>query len=275
MSTDPVKVEVFLDDSPEPLATLRPPATFELDTTKIEDGPHRLRIRAIDKSGIPGIRTIDFTVRNGPGIAIEGIRPGDMVEGKIAVLINAYAGGHEDNFEPGRAETPAPVPTWAWVFFLGIVAWAMWYAASAWRPDPRFANTPTYGRITSPAAPGAIPSGPAPSSSTNSALGAQIYGNNCATCHQPEGTGVPGAFPPLKGDPVVLSADPAEHIRVILQGVHDKEIGGTKYAAPMPSFAGQLKDEEIAAVASHERTSWGNQAPIVTAAAVAKIRAEK
>jgi mono/diheme cytochrome c family protein len=140
---------------------------------------------------------------------------------------------------------------------------------------PRTSRTPTYGRITSPAAPAATPEGFAPSSSTSSALGAQIYGNNCATCHQPEGTGVPGAFPPLKGDPVVLSADPSVHIRVILQGVYDKEIGGTKYAAPMPSFAGQLKDEEIAAVASHERTSWGNQAPIVTAADVAKIRAEK
>ena len=42
---------------------------------------------------------------------------------------------------------------------------------------------------------------------------------------------------------------------VILHGVHDKEIGGPKYGAPMPAFAGQLKDEEIAAVASHERTS--------------------
>ena len=85
---------------------------------------------------------------------------------------------------------------------------------------------------------------------------------------------MPGAFPPLKDNPVVLAADPSEHIRVILRGLHDKEIGGTKYAAPMPAFADQLKDEEIAAVASHERTSWGNQAPIVTAADVAKIRAE-
>ena len=42
----------------------------------------------------------------------------------------------------------------------------------------------------------------------------------------------------------------------------------------MPAFADQLKDEEIAAVASHERTSWGNQAPTVTAADVAKLRAE-
>jgi cytochrome c oxidase cbb3-type subunit 2 len=86
---------------------------------------------------------------------------------------------------------------------------------------------------------------------------------------------VPGAFPPLKGDPVVLAADPAEHIRVILHGLHDKEIGSTKYAAPMPAFADQLKDEEVAAVASHERISWGNYAPTVTPADVARIRAEK
>jgi len=277
MSVDAVKVEVFLDDQPEPIATFRPPGTFELDTTKLEDGSHRLRIRAIDKSGIPGIRTVHFTVRNGPDITVVGIKPGDVVEGKLPIMVNAYAGSHEENFEPSRAETPTPVPTWTWVLFLAVVAWAMWYAVSSWKPGPRYANTPTFGPIRTGEPPAAAPA-PTAELATPAAvpamaeLGARIYATNCATCHQPDGSGLAGVFPPLKGNDVVLASDPTEHIRVVLEGLSGKEIGGVKYSAPMPGFANQLNDEQIAAVVNHERTSWGNNAPTVTAADVVKLR---
>jgi cytochrome c oxidase cbb3-type subunit 2 len=108
-----------------------------------------------------------------------------------------------------------------------------------------------------------------------SALGAQIYGNKCAACHQPDGTGVPGLFPSLKGDPVVLAPDASEQIKAILHGLYGKEIGGVSYASEMPAFGDQLNDEQVAAVVNHTRTSWGNQAPTVTAAEVAKTRAAK
>jgi cytochrome c oxidase cbb3-type subunit 2 len=52
------------------------------------------------------------------------------------------------------------------------------------------------------------------------------------------------------------------HIRTVLGGLAGKTIDGVAYASAMPAFAGQLTDEEVAAV-SHERTSWGNQAPSV------------
>jgi nitrite reductase (NO-forming) len=58
----------------------------------------------------------------------------------------------------------------------------------------------------------------------------------------------------------VTGADPTEHIRTVLHGLSGKAIGGTTYGSPMPPFADQLSDEEVAAVLSHERTSWGNQA---------------
>jgi cytochrome c oxidase cbb3-type subunit 1 len=48
------------------------------------------------------------------------------------------------------------------------------------------------------------------------ALGEQIYGNNCSSCHQATGTGLPNVFPTLKGDPVVLVNDPADHIKIVL-----------------------------------------------------------
>jgi mono/diheme cytochrome c family protein len=272
MSGDPVKVEVFLDDDPEPIATFRPPGTFELDTTRLPDGPHRLRINAIDRSGIPGIRILNFTVRNGPGITVLGIRPDDIVEGKIPVMVNAYAGSHDENFEPRRAETPTPVPTWAWVLFLAIVAWAMWYWASFWKPPSRYANTPTF--ASSIVAASATESArPLAQSSAGPDLGAQIYASKCASCHQTAGTGVPGVFPSLVGNEVVVKPTPAAHVRAVLDGVHDKMIGGTRYGAPMPPFGSQLSDDQVAAVVNHERTSWGNHAPTVTAQDVAKIRA--
>ena len=70
-------------------------------------------------------------------------------------------------------------------------------------------------------------------------------------------------FPPLKGSAVVTATDPTEHIRTVLRGLSGKSIGGVTYPSPMPAFADQLTNEEVAAVLSHERTSWGNQAPPV------------
>jgi mono/diheme cytochrome c family protein len=274
MPGDPVKVEVFLDNETEPLTTFRPPGTFELDTSKMEDGPHQLRIAAIDRSGVPGVRIVHFTVRNGPGISVAGIRPGDVVEGKVPVLINAYAGGHEDNFEPRRAETPTPVPTWAWVLFLGIVCWAMWYAASTWSPEPRFAKTPTFGEVVPPGAAASLPTAASAAAAIEKTpLGEQVFGNKCAACHQPDGAGVPGLFPSLRGDPVVLNPDATEQIHTVLTGLHGKEIKGESYASEMPAFGDQLDDQHVAAVINHTRTSWGNHAPTITAADVAKVRA--
>jgi cytochrome c oxidase cbb3-type subunit 2 len=67
-------------------------------------------------------------------------------------------------------------------------------------------------------------------------------------------------FPPLKDSAVVTASDPSEHIRTVLRGLTGKAIGGVTYATAMPAFADQLTDEEIAAVLSYERTSWGNHA---------------
>lgn len=103
--------------------------------------------------------------------------------------------------------------------------------------------------------------------------GMQVYNAQCATCHQQNGEGVAGIFPPLTGDPVVNDLDPAEHIRTVLFGLQGKLINGIEYVTPMPPMKDLLSDEEIAAVINHERSSWGNNAPSVTPEAVAKIRA--
>ncbi|QEA38231.1 cytochrome c [Pistricoccus aurantiacus] len=104
------------------------------------------------------------------------------------------------------------------------------------------------------------------------AKGDTLYANNCASCHQANGQGLPGTFPPLAGNSLVLAEDPGEHIDTILHGAQGRTIDGTEYASPMPGFADQLDDDQIAAIVNHERTSWGNDAPAATAEDVAGRR---
>jgi mono/diheme cytochrome c family protein len=104
------------------------------------------------------------------------------------------------------------------------------------------------------------------------ARGAALYSVNCAACHQNNGQGLPGVFPPLAGDPVVRALDPTEHIITVLNGKQGSVLGGIRYASPMPAFKGILNDDDLAAILNHERTSWGNAAPIVRGADVARLR---
>lgn len=97
--------------------------------------------------------------------------------------------------------------------------------------------------------------------------GAALYKSTCEMCHQASGQGLQGAFPPLAGSSVVNDTDPDLLVRIILQGYDARSEYGQ-----MPGFANQLSDEEIAAIANHERSSWGNDAPPVTTEEVKKIR---
>lgn len=97
--------------------------------------------------------------------------------------------------------------------------------------------------------------------------GGNLYKQVCAVCHQDNGKGVAGAFPPLAGSPIVNNEDPEMMIKIILQGYDAR----SEYAV-MQAFADQLSDAEIAAITNHERTSWGNSAPEVKEEDVKKIR---
>lgn len=97
--------------------------------------------------------------------------------------------------------------------------------------------------------------------------GATLYQNTCAACHQPTGKGLPGAFPPLDGSGIVNLDSPDTMIKIVLTGKNDDPDYGE-----MPAFGNQLSDEEIAAIISHERTSWSNDASKVTPDEVKKVR---
>ena len=108
----------------------------------------------------------------------------------------------------------------------------------------------------------------------DAAKGQALFSAHCAACHQASGEGVPGAFPPLKGNAAVADDNPTLHIHTVLFGASGVVIGGVKYASVMPPFAAQLSDADIANIVNHERRSWGNQAKAVDAADVAALRAK-
>lgn len=97
----------------------------------------------------------------------------------------------------------------------------------------------------------------------------------CSTCHQPDGKGLEASgFPPLKGTKWVLGNED-RLIKVVLNGMLGPiEVLGKKYPGqvPMTPFGGLLKDDEIAAVLTYVRNSFGNNAPPITAEKVAQVR---
>lgn len=89
--------------------------------------------------------------------------------------------------------------------------------------------------------------------------GAAIYATHCASCHTSEGQGL-GTFPPL-AESEFVQGDPHPLIDIVLHG-----------QGAMPPFAGTLSDDEVAAVLTHIRTSWGNEAEPIEAEQVAEVR---
>jgi cytochrome c oxidase cbb3-type subunit II len=114
----------------------------------------------------------------------------------------------------------------------------------------------------------------APTGGYDAAKGASLYAANCSACHQATGAGLPGAFPPLKGNEVVNDDDATEHIHVVLHGLQATQVGGVVYGGAMPPFAARLNDAEIAQIIDYERTSWGNHGRSATATQVAAERAK-
>lgn len=101
----------------------------------------------------------------------------------------------------------------------------------------------------------ANPSGGA--SAVNDLNGQELYAANCQACHQPNGEGLKGAFPPLKGSKIVLDADPEIMVDIIMNGYRGRIDEGYGEMPPVGTN-NNLSAEEIAAIMNHERTSWGN-----------------
>jgi mono/diheme cytochrome c family protein len=93
-------------------------------------------------------------------------------------------------------------------------------------------------------------------------LGEQTY-NNCVACHQPNGQGVPAAFPPQAGHaPEIYNVEGGRTymIHTILYGLQGEiVVDGTTYNGIMTPWGALLNDEQIASVLNYVLTSWGNE----------------
>lgn len=102
--------------------------------------------------------------------------------------------------------------------------------------------------------------------------GATLYAANCQACHQANGEGLKGAFPPLKASPIVTDDDPTRILTIIMKGYTSREKEGYP-AMPPIGVTNKLTPAQIHAIINHERQSWGNQAREVPLDEVTRILA--
>jgi mono/diheme cytochrome c family protein len=103
--------------------------------------------------------------------------------------------------------------------------------------------------------------------------GKEVYERYCIVCHMANGQGVPSAFPPLTQTDYV-NQDTDRLIGIVLNGLTGEiEVNGVVYNGVMTPHKDLLNDQEVADVLTYVRSSFGNDAPAVTAEQVAAIRA--
>ena len=168
-----------------------------------------------------------------------------------------------ENLDP--REQAMPVPVWLIILVVCTVMFGVGYIVFDEQPLPSaFGDQRTLADLT-----------PKKVVSVSEKVdGAAVYAARCAACHQATGAGLPGVFPPLAGSEWVTGKEDVL-AKILLHGVTGAlTVKGAKFSGAMPAFKEQLKDDEIAALATYMRAQWGNQAAPVAAEVIAKARTE-
>lgn len=156
----------------------------------------------------------------------------------------------------------APTPVWLLLGFLALAMWAGYYIdhySAGFRSNGY--NENSFGAASGSEKPKPV---------DPMVLGKQTF-SVCMQCHQANGRGVPGSFPPLAGSPIVLGP-PETPVRIVMHGLHDNvTVLGATYNGEMPSWD-KMTDDQLAAVLTYVRNSFGNSAPPVDPALVSAIR---
>ena len=164
---------------------------------------------------------------------------------------------------PDPHEQFNPVPRVILGLALGLGAWAIVYIFIS-RPD-----SPATAGDRRTAQDFAQPESKASQAAPD---GRQLFTTKCQACHQANGQGLPGVFPPLAGSSWVKDV-PDVPIQILLHGLNGSiEVAGATYSGSMPAFGEQMSDAELAAVLSFIRGEWGNAAPAVDASVVEAAR---
>jgi mono/diheme cytochrome c family protein len=123
--------------------------------------------------------------------------------------------------------------------------------------------------------PGGGPGGVTEAPLTPHDRGKKIFSANCQTCHQANGEGVPGQYPPLAGSEFTNGGS-RRMAMIVLKGLQGPvKVKGQQFgSAVMQPWDKTLTDQKIADVMTYERSEWGNHASPVTAEQVAALRKE-
>ena len=160
----------------------------------------------------------------------------------------------------------APLPRW----MLGLIGLAIFWAGAylfsfsgGFNADV-FDYQPKYGAVGGAAAP------PDPR-----VIGKHLFSANCVTCHQANGLGVEGQYPPIAGSEFVNGPATNRLIAIVLKGLQGPvQVAGKSVNNAMQAWEGQYTDQQLAAILTYERSDFGNNAPPVPPEAVKQMREE-
>jgi mono/diheme cytochrome c family protein len=240
------RIEVYVDGSGTPAQVLTaPPFRLRLDTGRLVDGPHTLRVVTFYEAGGRDERSIPFEVDNVPSVRIEGLEDGDVVRGDVELEVR-----------PGDYGLPMSRTKRSSLLYLGaffLVLGAVWVF---------FALTPPAGQLVAAMAPSSAAAQAqeqekTPVDKTFFDAGKKEYATYCMSCHQANGKGITGAFPPLAGNANL------KDIGLVVKTVRTGKTGhvtieGKSFNSTMPPIGAGFSAKEVAEVATYIRNRWGN-----------------
>ena len=103
-------------------------------------------------------------------------------------------------------------------------------------------------------------------------LGKSLYAESCANCHGARGQGEPTRYPPLANNQSIQMESAVNPIRMVLNGGLPPGTAGNPMPYGMPPFAQSLSNDEVAAVVTYIRSSWGNHGTAISAREVDELR---
>jgi mono/diheme cytochrome c family protein len=163
-----------------------------------------------------------------------------------------------------------PAPWWVSTALVLVTFWGGWYLGRYGGTFDARAHTAFVGqdRLTA----GAASSQASTLMADPIRAGQDVYTKRCQACHQADGMGLSGAFPPLRGSEWETGV-PEQTIRIILDGLQGPvTVAGTMFNGVMPAWRDQLSAAEIAAVATYVRQWKPNNAPPVDTTLVVQVR---
>jgi len=174
---------------------------------------------------------------------------------------------------PSVAEAAEPragniaVPVWLFILLFLVLYWGMVYfdRQSGWFSPQIYAPYRSLEELASYQLPAGGP---------DLSRGKAVYENVCGLCHGNDGAGKPGQAPPFLGSEWALGS-PNRLIRIPLAGLAGPvQVAGKEWNLAMPAMGAALPDDDLAAVLTYIRQSWGNKASAIVPEQVKAVRAE-